>query len=110
MQTKGSIPMPSTAQPVWAKPTLLVGGSSSMKEERTNTRPYQVLETPRKKVSRGSSILRAMTPIHSRLLLRCSPTTAPIMENILSIPRVDYSSIGKGAVILEHSCLNILLP
>src|SRR6185503_17796115 len=102
MQTKASIPMPSTAQPVWVEPTLLVGGSSSMKEGRTNTRPYQVLETPRKKVSQDSSILLAMTPIHSRLLLRCPPTTAPIMENFLSIPRVECSSIGKGAVSLAH--------
>src|SRR6185295_19093587 len=102
MQTKGSIPMPSTAQPVWAKPTLLVGGSSSMKEERTNTRPYQVLETPRKKVSRDSSIFRAMTPTHSRLLLRCPPTDTPVMESSSSIRKVEYSSIGKGAVIVAH--------
>src|SRR6185295_9619446 len=102
MQTKVSIPMPSTAQPVWVEPTLLVGGSSSMKEGRTSTRPSQVLETPRKTVSQDSSISRAMTPTHSRPLLRCPPTAAPVMERSLVIRKVEYSSIGKRAVTLTH--------
>src|SRR5437868_10850443 len=102
MQTKASIPIPSTAQPVWVEPTLPVGGSSSMKEGQTSTRPYQALETPRKTVSQDSSILRAMTPTHSRLLLRCPPPTAPVMERSLSIHKVEYSSIGKRAVTLTH--------
>src|SRR5262245_55114168 len=102
MPTRATTPMPLTVQPVLVEPTLLAGRSSSMREGQTSTRFNLASETLRKRVWQDSSISRAMTPIHYRLLHRYRQTAALVTENSLSIRKVEYSSIAKRAVILTH--------
>ena len=101
---KGHDTYASNSQPVRVEPTLLVGGSSSMREGKISTRLNPASDIPRKKVWQDSSISQAMTPIHYRLLHRCRQTADSVMKNSLSIRKVECLSIAKRTEIQKPAC------